>query len=151
MHLDIYLILWYFWEIDRKRKRERALCLLGQNSCSAAGPEGKRPRRGSARARFSNLKGRARASARERAGVAVGGPRPRVFGRGGSAWAGSLARLGRSVRSGCAWLGRLAWPAGWAASALAGPVGLAGAWVYFFFYIFFFELERERIKYIYFI
>ena len=40
-----------FLEMRLKRKRKRALCLLGQNSCSAAGPEGKRPKRAGARAR----------------------------------------------------------------------------------------------------
>ena len=36
--MDKYFILWDFWKGDRKTKRKKALRLLGQNSCSAAGP-----------------------------------------------------------------------------------------------------------------
>ena len=38
MHLDYYLVQRNFSKSDRKRKGKRALCLLGQNSRSAAGP-----------------------------------------------------------------------------------------------------------------
>ena len=49
-----------------EKEKEKATVQLGQNSCSAAGLEGKRPRRASARVRFSDLTGGARASGRER-------------------------------------------------------------------------------------
>ena len=44
------------------------------------------------------------------------------------------ARWGRPARASVA----CAWPAGGLRSALAGPVGLAGAWGFFF------ELERKK-------
>ena len=50
MHLDYYLIVWIFWKSYRKRKGKRALCLLGQNSRSAAGPAREAAQRTGARA-----------------------------------------------------------------------------------------------------
>ena len=47
--MDKYFILWNFWKGDRKRKK-RALCLLGQNRCSAAGPAREAAQRTGARA-----------------------------------------------------------------------------------------------------
>ena len=49
--MDKYFILWDFWKGDRKRKRKKALCLLGQNSRSAAGPAREAAQRTGARAR----------------------------------------------------------------------------------------------------
>ena len=51
MHLGEYLILWNFYRFDRKEKGEGALCLLGQNSRSAAGPAREAAQRIGARAR----------------------------------------------------------------------------------------------------
>ena len=50
MHLDEYLILWNFCKFDRKEKGKGALCLLGQNSRSAAGPAREVAQRTGARA-----------------------------------------------------------------------------------------------------
>ena len=51
IYLDNYFILWIFLETRQKRKGKRALCLLGQNSRSAAGPAREAAQRTGARAR----------------------------------------------------------------------------------------------------
>ena len=51
--MDKYFILRDFWKGNRKRKRKKALCLLGQNSRSAAGSAREAAQRTGARARAS--------------------------------------------------------------------------------------------------
>ena len=51
MHLDEYLILWNFCKSNRKEKGEGAVCLLGQNSRSVAGPAREAAQRTGARVR----------------------------------------------------------------------------------------------------
>ena len=49
--MDKHFILWNIWKSDRKRKRKKALCPLGQNSLRAAGPAREAAQRAGARAR----------------------------------------------------------------------------------------------------
>ena len=51
VYLDKYFIVWNFCKLDRKEKGKGALCLLGQNSRSAAGPAREAAQRAGARTR----------------------------------------------------------------------------------------------------